>query len=128
MCYLYYPNGELCYSAETESELENYMVDDFLRNVRFIDWDGYDLEYAVNINISTKGQSISVGSFYKKNVECVIFLDEYGNVCEEVPVEPGLSITQILKKSYIYGWTAYNEKKQKKITIKITTPNARDYY
>ena len=45
MCYLFYPNGDLCYQAETENELENYMVDDFLSNVRLVDFDGYNLPY-----------------------------------------------------------------------------------
>lgn len=128
MCYLFYPNGDLCYQAETENELENYMVDDFLSNVRLVDFDGYNLPYAVNIDVGTKGQSMEIASFYKKNVDSVVFLDLNGNVTGRIYVDVGSTLLQILKFSNIWGWEVFNEKKKKKIKIKITVPRQSDFY
>lgn len=92
------------------------MTADIVEKIGYVDSDGNYIPYLADVDINNRSNNIVIDPYIRKYTVAVDYYDFFG-VKKRQFVERGYSLLQIMKDSFLYGWTVYNNNKRKGIKI-----------
>lgn len=87
------------------------MTADIVEKIVFVDSDDNYIPYLADVDINNRSNNIVIDPYIRKYTVTVDYYDFFG-VKKRQFVERGYSLLQIMKDSFLYGCTAYNNKRK----------------